>query len=516
MDFLMILSDKMRKTESTTTPEANEDIFQELTRPTYELHWRALDSLLSRPWWTRVWTVQEFVLSSKVTLACGSRSLTRSNFGDAMQMVWHCAFPESGSEPSSISRVAFYHAWNRRRLLEWFTYGQVDNDYRPSLVAILSVFSDHQATNDRDRIYSFLGLSANPGLIKVDYTETIDTVYSNFIISFIQEHRNLDIICFAHNFRFNEPQEPAIPSRVSDWRVNLEPNVVPLMVSQSGNKSIGNLRRPSLSCGSVIYSACGTRGPEVKFPAAGRIECKGILLDSIDGLGGNAIGHWFSDGNQSDGMVQSTSARNTRTGHEHMPSNSKTDATVSYSTMLKICRSLVLGRQDRYLRHPPRIDRLITEFHMFCQKAMSSPSEVHATFRDWYSCNRSLKVQGIDLELFSRQTLGYIEYRKVDFYDHSDWNCFLARFRDTTVKMARRLMATNRGLIGMAPHRAQKGDIVCILFGCSVPVVLRGRSGEEEYEFIGECYVDGFMNGEALAHSHDEESGPVERLFCIS
>jgi hypothetical protein len=44
---------------------------------------------------------------------------------------------------------------------------------------------------------------------------------------------------------------------------------------------------------------------------------------------------------------------------------------------------------------------------------------------------------------------------------------------------------------------AGKGDVICVLFGCNVPVLLR-RCATEGYELVGECYLDGFMNREAL------------------
>jgi hypothetical protein len=85
-------------------------------------------------------------------------------------------------------------------------------------------------------------------------------------------------------------------------------------------------------------------------------------------------------------------------------------------------------------------------------------------------------------------------------------NCFVSRLHDTKgeIGMARRLVTTNEGHIGMTPYRAKKGDLICVLLGCSIPVVLRKREQEwsegfigESYEFIGECYLHGFMNGEA-------------------
>ena len=87
--------------------------------------------------------------------------------------------------------------------------------------------------------------------------------------------------------------------------------------------------------------------------------------------------------------------------------------------------------------------------------------------------------------------------------------------------------------LDLAPSQTKKGDIICVLFGCSVPVALRqyvngqpaskaqrnsgiDRSKSLElaiedavkpsatvhYEFIGECYIHGFMDGEAVRKSY--------------
>ena len=36
-------------------------------------------------------------------------------------------------------------------------------------------------------------------------------------------------------------------------------------------------------------------------------------------------------------------------------------------------------------------------------------------------------------------------------------------------------------LLGLAPSKAEKGDLICILYGCSVPVVLRKKPGKENF-----------------------------------
>ena len=67
-----------------------------------------------------------------------------------------------------------------------------------------------------------------------------------------------------------------------------------------------------------------------------------------------------------------------------------------------------------------------------------------------------------------------------------------------------------RRLLGLAPSSARQGDVVAILHGCSVPVLLRqGRSDASEdgaggsvqgawWHLLGECFVYGIMEGEAM------------------
>ena len=75
----------------------------------------------------------------------------------------------------------------------------------------------------------------------------------------------------------------------------------------------------------------------------------------------------------------------------------------------------------------------------------------------------------------------------------------------------RRLIITQHEALGLAPEESKKRDLICILYGCSVPVALRRMvdpaSNKEYYIFIGECYVHGIMDGEAfeLARSRSDD-----------
>jgi hypothetical protein len=74
---------------------------------------------------------------------------------------------------------------------------------------------------------------------------------------------------------------------------------------------------------------------------------------------------------------------------------------------------------------------------------------------------------------------------------------FMSQFEVSSVN--RRFFVTKKGYMGIGPAYMEEGDIVCVLFGGPTPYVLRPLSSDSEYQFLGECYVDDLMNGEALA-----------------
>jgi Heterokaryon incompatibility protein (HET) len=61
----------------------------------------------------------------------------------------------------------------------------------------------------------------------------------------------------------------------------------------------------------------------------------------------------------------------------------------------------------------------------------------------------------------------------------------------------RRLFRTKTNLLGISAQSLDTNDVVWVLAGAAVPVVLRRRPKVGNWEFVGEAYVHGIMNGEA-------------------
>jgi hypothetical protein len=60
--------------------------------------------------------------------------------------------------------------------------------------------------------------------------------------------------------------------------------------------------------------------------------------------------------------------------------------------------------------------------------------------------------------------------------------------------------STRDSRLGWVPRMTAPGDVVCILKGGRVPDVLRPCAGGT-YTWVGECYVHGLMEGEAMSMS---------------
>lgn len=518
MEFLLTLSrntgprrDYARKQIRKMPPELN-----------VPSKWRSLGILFALPWWTRAWTLQEMAIPTELVFLCGNKSIGHHSFNLAISTLW-CCNPDNDLLDLPL-RMA---PWTRARLRD--RYGVSGG---MGLVALLAYSSDCQLSDPRDRIYSLLGVSRQTDrelIGRVDYSSNVRTVYADLVKNFIKKHESLDIICLAHRFHSStNSQDEALPSWVPDWRTRVTPFVTPTMVSQAGNAVISAFLPPwaesRLSANMDIYAASSSLKPRISFSEDFReLICTGLLIDYIDGL--SAVNTTLDiDGTPEHGLVQSTSAANRRSSLDY--DQDDTDELVDL-----IVRCLVLNRKDRYLSYAlsasiqeqlrEELVGLMRRDRRCCNEGMVQK------FDSWLNGSGELLIRGTTLghifetscrrkrdppsctDLHNNSAIDTPQVSADPAHGQSSVintteDGFLSRFHDTTftTTMATRLITTTQGSVGMGPLRAEKGDMVCILFGCSVPVVLRRVSSDnikhQRFHFVGECYLDGYMNGEAI------------------
>ncbi|CAI6332426.1 unnamed protein product [Periconia digitata] len=444
----------------------------------YERDSEAFKRFFLRRWWTRIWTVQEFVIPFDISFWCGERNISRDVVFDALMVADQCG-PRSFRES-----VMIHHAFSRIRAWKLYrTWQSSGSNLNMPLLGLVAYFSSNEASDDRDRLYGLTGLSTEKHGLLIDYSRSVDEVYLGFAMSFIEKHASLDILSFASLYTASPGS--TLPSWVPDWRKRLRPLVTPLMVSQSSNRIIGNLRPPRAlgrDNSSTCYQASRTKKAVYSFEGT-TLLARGYIVDTVDGLAGSN----FSD------LVQSSG--------KHLQCSNP--ARSSLEILASICRCLVLDRKDRYLQEPMPMQEFFDNFAFMALALVSRQKiDISSPFQDWFKQTRSLRLEGKTFENHLRDIYGE-KATAIDFaiplnMDAFQHDSFYGRFFDTVERMSLRLMTSTNGGIGMVVQKAMKGDVVCILFGCNVPLLLRRTKDRDNFTVVGECFLDGYMKGEAL------------------
>ena len=151
---------------------------------------KGLIKLFRKPWFERCWVFQEILLAERAVLWCGSLEMSWSSF------VRHCEELEDGNE--SMNSLIFTLCNNAvlkvQDLRDRFRSG-LRHD-RPPLSKILIDTWQRKASDDRDKIFSVLGLVEGT-VLKADYTLTVRETYMAAARTCILQDRHLGILCLT-------------------------------------------------------------------------------------------------------------------------------------------------------------------------------------------------------------------------------------------------------------------------------------------------------------------------------
>lgn len=495
--------------------------------------WKALEEIALRPWFRRAWTLQEsLVPRGEVLFYCGNEILQEREMSNAIskgeELRRKHLPPDVGLDERSFAAMSI-----RRRIVQWYLADDLGEEI--SLLALMAYHSHAECSDPRDQVYALLGCvnETDRQIVGMpDYSSSTEEVYTNLVKKWIDEYRNFDIICFAQLF----PPKPGnnLPSWVPDWRNRIswspsavDTNPLPLLVSQSTNSRIGNLRPRRFNPPKDTppsYSASGSMDPVYGFDADDKVLfCNGVFVGTIDGI--TALVD--SSGEIIEPAIQSTSPANSSTAAESekhtLASELAIPGDISWIAEMirrEVALSLILGRGDVYLHHPADPQRVLAHISDLLSKRASAefPSTATQEALAWFDSNSGFQIRGLNLgEAFRRMPLSQayidavlqetawyqVENSEEEGYEHA----FASKFElaASPRHMSMRLCVTEQGTMGMVPQRARKGDSVCVLIGCSVPVVLRRQEGGL-YEFVGECYLQNFMDGEALMNGYQAQT----------
>ncbi|KAK7422721.1 hypothetical protein QQX98_001509 [Neonectria punicea] len=454
--------------------------------PTYfgDSAFDGLQRLMKRPYWSRLWIIQELVLGSNSTvLKCGGHTLDWSTFSHGISTLYHGGI--WAAKDWLLKREV--KSKNIDSDMWWVTASihLVHQDIRPLSefefrggerqgIRKLLELAESESRDEKDKVFGLLGMM-DPDIVKrlvCKYSKSTPEIFRATTVAFIEHYRNLEPLREA-----NPWGSAHATSWVVDWTWQGRHRY-----SKPESMFIGAFWTPGTPepRPETIYCASGQRSPQYSFLADGQLlKCRGIVLDTVLRC---AIDEWRS--------VYS-------------------DTPKAYSALLlgRVSNGEhVSGRHDALLNLPRTYESAFEQF-----EALEWPwlKEQHKYYRRWIRWNEAHSEINMGGKCLGDYFTDQIPKDASEF-DYAE--VYLAADRSL---MGRRLMFTKKGYLGWAPDNAcgtledqiQLGDMVCVVFGCSTPLVIR-RVGENHH-VLGEAYVEGMMDEQAIGLL--EQSALVEQ-----
>lgn len=406
----------------------------------------AIGSLFERPWFRRVWVIQERVLSMDCVVYCGSEHITWTEFYGGFWVL--CGLRDylnlvgTGQQDSSSLSIRLTGALDLVTPVA-FTSGNSSLLQLFSLLSRMAPKAQLQASDRRDYVYALLGL-IDPDMspsISVDYRKDWATVQTEVAKACLAYYGPTVLSFSGHRFTTlpTSPPVQGVPSWAPDWSSQYLPqplNVRPVFVVRGGNSPRAYSAAKDLT---QILS-------EEQFSASnGRLFLGALYVDNVDRLG-----HPISEVDASyDDAARMEPLR----------------------AWLWDLRGLLPGPTAVY-RTAPAVDEALWRTPI-ADRAFEYNFETARASEATYLAYKAVLRQDGNAE---GVTYANIAYNKL--------------FR-------RRPFRSTNGYLGLGPLGMREGDSVWILPGVDAPFVLRPVIGDD-FVVIGEAYVHGIMDGELL------------------
>jgi hypothetical protein len=148
---------------------------------------KAIMSLSTRPYWTRLWVVQEICVARQLKIYCGSMSLSWEIFREfylcESLRLW-------GRQRLNLARSSMMEIMERR--------DSYMSDGKNTLETLINSSVRFECTDPRDKVYGLLSLITDPqeaeGLPKADYSRNLPQLYLDVMGSLLTNDKPFSIL----------------------------------------------------------------------------------------------------------------------------------------------------------------------------------------------------------------------------------------------------------------------------------------------------------------------------------
>ena len=215
----------------------------------WELGMEAIEKLFRRPWWQRVWVIQEIALAKDATLYCGRHCAKWDAFDEFLQMVnkisteqpFHSKtnMTEKWLEKIHTRLSGFLPGVMMSNIRHWRNEARGNHLPEPELLEILDLCRGSLCSDPRDRVYGvldiFAGTKSNHPLARPDYTIPVTKLYSVVASEKLLRDRTLDTLFMIAPDRLELLETAStgsackdyfLPSWVPDWSMPGYPSIL--------------------------------------------------------------------------------------------------------------------------------------------------------------------------------------------------------------------------------------------------------------------------------------------------
>lgn len=420
---------------------------------------KALMNLLCRPWFRRIWVIQEFVVSPNVEFYCGKDKCEWGSF----LMMFDYSFVEAKISwdhvVSSEQRVQFF-----RGVAQVMEMHNLRNEFREdrstNLVRLLSHCRTAESTMAVDKIFALLSLTSDPDKPALDYLKSKAETYQDFAKLAITKMKPL----FIAEALVSDRSDKSLPSWVPDW----SETPVCINLSQTMNETNGWFFRASSSPRDKSLSS------ETMRVEGNSLVAKGAIVQTVSIVGGD----------------------------RPIPGITKEDAP-NLHRLINVFSYVQIFLDTDY-EYPTGEDKNTVVWKLLEADQAKNDMNITSFWESSYS--RDLLCEP-ELSLPSSEGDPFV--KAMDSRRREDPQGYRNMCRAV---VGRRCAFTDGGYIALVPDTTKKGDKVCLLKGLPVPVVVREVG--EKYSLVGDAYIHGLMMGEAFILDETLEDSMTDIEFC--
>ncbi|KAK5126138.1 hypothetical protein LTR85_011493 [Meristemomyces frigidus] len=425
-----------------------------------------LTSVWEKPWFQRLWVVQEVALANTATVYAGS---CRVNFTSlefaAISHSMHIDSQPRGT--SDQQRKAIRHAivviWLITRLMR-----QSPQAPQTVLEMLLATY-DLCTSEPRDRLFAIRSIVKGTGTILPDYSLSLPELYRRLAVSILSDRafeavdRSQHMACPSVVLALVGTQE----THTSADHISWVPDFQRLTIESEKKHELYELHSWNFCAGGLSNFR-----PQVQALRPAVLQLRGRIVSWVTAKCVHSQ-HRFQDvyGYTDDDRTQYWN-------------------NVRYTTVpwYLRCRNFAREQPSASACREAELRRLLSHGQIIEEQDGPSFAACEAIFDPKGDRTRE------ELQSMYRDLNPFLAWR------HNGW----------FIDASRVLASTSNGLLGWIPETATVGDVICVFEGAPFPFLLSKKSGDR-YTLVGDAYVHGIMHGEAWP----EDEGNIETISLV-